>query len=177
MNYFIDIQNVELLPARESDSSPSSSDPLAANAEAIVQIVEHTLATLQIAEAELTVRFSDISEVQALNREYRGKDRPTNVLSFPFADTLPEGVELDVPLLGDIVICVPVVADEAHAQNKSFTQHLTHLVVHGTLHLLGYDHINDDEAEVMEALEIQLLGELGLPNPYVHQHLPDSRSE
>lgn len=113
-------------------------------------------------EAELSLRIVDEDESQALNLQYRGKDKPTNVLSFPCE--LPEGVEL--PLLGDLVICAQVVAREALEQGKALHAHWAHMVVHGTLHLLGYDHIDDTEAEEMEAIEIQVLLELGYPNPY-----------
>ncbi|KGE77104.1 rRNA maturation RNase YbeY [Halomonas salina] len=111
---------------------------------------------------ELTVRFVDAEESQALNRDYRGKDKPTNVLSFPFE--CPPGVPL--PLLGDLVICHPVVTDEARDQDKALGDHYAHMVVHGTLHLMGYDHIEDDEAEVMEALERDILAGLGIGDPY-----------
>ena len=113
-------------------------------------------------EAELTVRVVDKSESRELNRTYRGKDSATNVLSFP-AD-LPEGIE--VPLLGDIVICAPLVADEARLQGKAPQDHWAHLTIHGVLHLLGYDHQDDAEAEEMEALEITLLESLGIDDPY-----------
>ncbi|ABD82557.1 rRNA maturation RNase YbeY [Saccharophagus degradans] len=113
-------------------------------------------------EAELSIRIVDEDESQALNLQYRGKDKSTNVLSFPCE--LPDGVEL--PLLGDLVICAQVVAKEALEQGKLLHAHWAHMVVHGTLHLLGYDHIEDGEAEEMEAIEIQVLLELGYPNPY-----------
>ncbi|WP_107851576.1 rRNA maturation RNase YbeY [Oceanimonas marisflavi] len=113
-------------------------------------------------EAEVTVRLVDEAESQALNRDYRGKDKPTNVLSFPFE--APPGVEL--PLLGDLVICRQVVEREAAEQNKPLQAHWAHMVVHGCLHLLGFDHIKDEEAEVMEAREIAILAGLGMDNPY-----------
>jgi len=112
--------------------------------------------------AELAVRIVDEAEITALNRRYRGKDGATNVLSFPF-DAMP-GVETEQ--LGDIVICAPVVASEAVTQGKSLQAHWAHIVIHGVLHLLGYDHHLDDEAQQMEALEIRLLASLGLPDPY-----------
>jgi probable rRNA maturation factor len=114
------------------------------------------------AETEITVRVVDESESQELNRDYRGKDKPTNVLSFP-AD-LPD--DIDLPLLGDLVICAPVVAREAAAQGKTLAAHWAHMVVHGTLHLQGYDHIDDAEAETMEALETQILLAMHYPPPY-----------
>ncbi|MFC3912075.1 rRNA maturation RNase YbeY [Pseudaeromonas sharmana] len=113
-------------------------------------------------EAEVTVRVVDSAESHQLNQTYRGKDKPTNVLSFPFE--CPPGVEL--PLLGDLVICRQVVEQEAQEQNKPLLAHWAHMVVHGSLHLLGYDHIEDDEAEEMEALEIEFLAALGYANPY-----------
>ena len=120
------------------------------------------VALLGQADAQLGIRIVDDVESQMLNRDYRGKDRPTNVLSFPME--LPE--ELDLPILGDLVICAPVVAREAEQQDKSLQAHWAHMVIHGVLHLQGYDHIADDEAEEMEALEIRLLQQLGFANPY-----------
>jgi probable rRNA maturation factor len=113
-------------------------------------------------EYELTIRIVDEEESQELNSQYRGKDKPTNVLSFPFE--APAEIELN--LLGDLVICAPVVAKEAVEQSKPEIAHWAHMVIHGTLHLQGYDHIEDDEAEVMENLEIKILSQLGYPNPY-----------
>lgn len=117
--------------------------------------------------AQLAVRIVDAGEGQALNRDYRGKDQPTNVLSFP-APPLPPGVppDEDGPELGDIVICLPVVLEEAAAQGKTPLAHLAHLVVHGTLHLLGYTHDGDEDAREMEALETRILAGLGHPDPY-----------
>jgi probable rRNA maturation factor len=113
-------------------------------------------------EGEVCIRIVDAEESQALNAEYRGKDKPTNVLSFPF--DVPPGVP--VTLLGDLVICAEVVAREAEEQQKAALHHWAHMVVHGTLHLLGFDHINDDEAEEMEALERDLLARLDIADPY-----------
>ncbi|WP_286871131.1 rRNA maturation RNase YbeY [Spongiibacter sp.] len=113
-------------------------------------------------DAELSIRLVDEAESQTLNRDYRGKDKPTNVLSFP-ADLPPE---LELPLLGDLVVCRQVVEREAEEQHKAPHDHWAHMIIHGTLHLLGFDHIDDGEAEVMEALEIALLGQLGIDNPY-----------
>ena len=113
-------------------------------------------------EAQLTIRITDEAEIRELNATYRGKDKPTNVLSFPFE--APPGV--DIPLLGDIVICASVVAYEAAEQGKALQAHWAHMVIHGTLHLLGYDHIEDSQAEEMEGLEISLLAGLGYANPY-----------
>lgn len=115
-------------------------------------------------EAEVTVRIVDEAESRELNLTYRGKDKPTNVLSFPFE--APPGMEL--PLLGDLVICRQVVEQEAAEQNKPLEAHWAHMVVHGSLHLLGYDHIEDDEAEEMEQLERDIMQELGFADPYLN---------
>jgi len=114
------------------------------------------------ADAELCVRVVDEPEMRALNARYRKKDYPTNVLSFP-AD-LPAGV--DLPLLGDIVVCAPVVNREAAAQHKAVRAHWAHMLVHGTLHLLGHDHQRPREAARMEALETRILAALRFPDPY-----------
>ena len=114
-------------------------------------------------DSELTIRIVDEAEGRELNNQWRGKDYATNVLSFP-AD-VPDGL-LDIPLLGDLVICAGVVEREAAEQDKRLEAHWAHLVIHGCLHLLGYDHIEDEEAEEMEALERQLLASLGYPDPY-----------
>ena len=119
----------------------------------------------RIREADLAIRIVDAREGRALNRHYRGKDYATNVLSFP-AD-LPEGVKM--PLLGDLVICAPVVAREAREQRKPPQAHYAHLTVHGVLHLLGWDHEDDKEAEAMEQLEREILAGLGLPDPYAEE--------
>ena len=113
--------------------------------------------------AELTVRIVDTQESHQLNHEYRGKDKPTNVLSFPFE--APPGIELD--LLGDLIICRQVVEKEAEEQNKPLLAHWAHMVVHGSLHLLGYDHIEDDEAEEMESLETEIMQAMGFEDPYI----------
>ncbi|MBW7982625.1 rRNA maturation RNase YbeY [Enterobacillus tribolii] len=113
-------------------------------------------------EAEVTVRLVDEAESHDLNLTYRGKDKPTNVLSFPFE--APPGIEL--PLLGDMIICRQVVEREAQEQNITLLSHWAHMVVHGSLHLLGYDHIIDEEAEEMESLEAEIMQELGFPDPY-----------
>ncbi len=114
-------------------------------------------------DSEISLRIVDSDEMQALNARYRGKDKPTNVLSFPAE--LPEGVT--VPLLGDIAICAAVVEREAKEQQKELKAHWDHMLVHGVLHLLGYDHEDDDEAAEMEALETRVLADLGWPNPYL----------
>ena len=116
-------------------------------------------------EVEMTVRIVDEAESHALNLNYRGKDRPTNVLSFPFE--CPDEVEL--PLLGDLVICRQVVEREAIEQEKPLMAHWAHMIVHGSLHLLGYDHIENDEAEEMESLETKIMQSLGFADPYLSE--------
>lgn len=148
MNLSVDIQNAC------ADAEP----PAAAALERWL----HAVLAPRRDSAELTVRIVDEAEITELNARYRGKDYPTNVLSFP-ADLPPE---LQLPLLGDIVICAPVIEREAQEQHKSSEAHWAHMVVHGTLHLLGYDHIDDAEAEAMEHLEIEILHHLDYPNPY-----------
>jgi probable rRNA maturation factor len=121
----------------------------------------------RIREADVAIRIVGTREGRALNRHYRGKDYATNVLSFP-ADVealgLPKGVKL--PLLGDVVLCAPVVAREAREQKKPLGAHYAHLTVHGVLHLLGWDHQDEREAECMEALEREILSGLGIADPY-----------
>ena len=120
----------------------------------------------RIREADLAIRLVDADEGRSLNRHYRGKDYATNVLSFPAE--VPEGLPKNVkfPLLGDLVICAPVVAREAAEQGKPLKDHYAHLTVHGVLHLLGWDHEDDKEAEAMEQLEREILADLGIADPY-----------
>ena len=113
-------------------------------------------------EVELSVRIVSEKEITGLNSQYRHKDYATNVLSFPY-EAMP-GVEL--PLLGDIVICADVVNSEAQQQGKTESDHWAHMVIHGVLHLLGYDHLDDNEAQLMESLEMKILAGLGINNPY-----------
>lgn len=114
---------------------------------------------------EVTIRLVGLDESQTLNNQYRNKNKPTNVLSFP-----AEAHDfLDEVFLGDLVICVPVVEQEAHEQQKAINAHWAHLVIHGLLHLQGYDHIDDHDAELMESTEVKLLTGLGFDNPYEHQ--------
>ena len=111
---------------------------------------------------ELSIRIVGAREGRTLNRTYRGKDDATNVLSFPAE--LPPGIEL--PLIGDLVLCAPVVAREAAEQGKAPRDHYAHLTVHGVLHLLGHDHLEAEQAARMEALEIRILAGLGIADPY-----------
>jgi len=126
----------------------------------------------QLAEKEITVRIVDDAEIQQLNQQYRGKDKSTNVLSFPFEIpelALPDGVQVDGSIsnfLGDIVICAQVVKQESKQQNKLPGHHWAHMLIHGTLHLLGYDHIEEQEAKEMEGIEIAILQKLAIDDPY-----------
>ena len=116
------------------------------------------------APAELTIRFVDAAEGQALNREYRGKDYATNVLTFAYN----EGEELpdDAPTQADIILCTDVLRKEAAEQNKTVEEHTAHLVIHGVLHAQGYDHMDDEEAAEMEGIETEILAGLGMADPY-----------
>ena len=114
-------------------------------------------------EGHVDIKIVDSDEMQTLNQIYRQQNKPTNVLSFPV--DLPDDVESD--LLGDIALCGPVIESEAHLQNKPISHHWAHMTIHGCLHLLGYDHINESDAVTMESLETSLLQSLHIPNPYL----------
>ena len=122
----------------------------------------------QTKKCSITLRFVDYEEGCRLNQNYRNKADATNILSFVFdPPVLPQGVILEEPLhLGDLVICLPIIEAEAKAQHKSLEQHCAHLIVHGILHLQGYDHIEEQQAQQMETLETHILEKLGYPNPY-----------
>jgi probable rRNA maturation factor len=155
------IATIDLQEASEHELLPSLSQ-LSLWVDAAIKAALHDKAKHE-QEFELTIRIVDEDESESLNSQYRGKNKPTNVLSFPFE--APAEIELD--LLGDLVICAPVVAREAKEQSKPEIAHWAHMVVHGTLHLQGYDHIEDDEADAMEALEVSILASLGFPDPYI----------
>lgn len=125
-------------------------------------ILQTVLIDLNKAQSELLIYFVDKQEIQQLNNTYRHQDKPTNVLSFP--SDLP--IEIDELILGDVVICIDVVIEEAQAQNKHFKDHLMHMAIHGTLHLLGFDHIEESEAQKMENLEVKILEKTNIGNPY-----------
>ena len=121
----------------------------------------------QSVPAQVSIRIVSEAESQSLNTEYRNKNKPTNVLSFPME--LPEQLihELDIVMLGDLVICGSVVESEAVQQGKSSLSHWAHMVIHGMLHLQGYDHVSESDAEQMEDLEVKLLKKIGVNNPYL----------
>lgn len=150
MSYYIDIQNASDAPLPVSEAN-------------ITKYAEMAL-TSRCTDGELTIRLVDTDEMVYLNETFRKKTGPTNVLSFP--SSLPEGVVLDAPLLGDIIICPAVLAQECIEQNKTLEEHWALITIHGVLHLLGYDHINDEDAQVMQGIEIQLLETIGFKNPY-----------
>ena len=150
-NYQIDLQNA-LEP--EPKGVPSQDKLIEWATEALSGHVN---------DAEMTIRLVNEAEISELNQTYRNKPGPTNVLSFP-AD-LPDEIEL--PLLGDVIICAEVVSEEAQVQNKTLESHWAHMVVHGTLHLLGYDHIEESDADEMETKEIEILAKFGYANPYM----------
>jgi probable rRNA maturation factor len=152
MSYQIDIEAV----------SESSRIPATGDIEKWVSAALDAALDTSGRNSEISIYIVDETESQTLNHQYREQDKPTNVLSFP-AD-IPE--EVGIPLLGDLVICAPVVEREALEQGKTLAAHWAHMLVHGTLHLLGYDHIDDTEAETMESLETRILGQLGFPAPY-----------
>lgn len=147
-------------PLPDIDLQIASTEETLPTADALTQWVHAALQSQR--QVELTIRIVDADESQALNLEYRGKDKATNVLSFPFE--APAQIELN--LLGDLVICAPVVIREAAEQGKTALAHWAHMVVHGTLHLQGYDHIDEQEATQMEQLEIRILHTLGFDDPY-----------
>lgn len=150
MTYFIDIQNASTgtLPLSETELTQFA-----------------TLALRDFAnQAELTIRLVDPEEMIHLNNTYRKQNKTTNVLAFPSA--IPSHVELDCPFLGDLIICPAVLLEESHQLHKTLTEHWALIVMHGVLHLLGYDHIKELEAIEMQGIELQLLAELGYANPY-----------
>jgi probable rRNA maturation factor len=154
---------IDLQVACDSGSLPDPQDIERWIAAAIRDEREH---------AEVSIRIVDRDESQTLNHRYRDKNSATNVLSFP--SDLPE--ELKLPLLGDLAVCAPIVEDEAREQGKTLTAHWAHMMIHGTLHLLGYDHIDDEEATHMEALETQIMLGLDFPAPYEESSSTTPRS-
>jgi probable rRNA maturation factor len=133
------------------------------NEGSLAKTLQKVLKDLGKENAELLLRLVKPVEIQYLNKTYRQQDKVTNVLSFP--SELPPEIMEDI--LGDVVVCIKVVESEAGAQNKSFENHFLHIVVHGILHLLGYNHIDDKEALIMQDLEVEILQTLCIPNPYL----------
>ena len=148
------------------DIQHATQKPIDITDEQILKWCELTLKDAMDA-AELTIRLADIDEIMQLNNTYRKQNKPTNVLAFPA--NLPDNIDLDTPLLGDIIICPDVVYEESRQFNKSIESHFALMVIHGVLHLLGYDHINDDDAVVMQTKEINILNEIGFANPYLEE--------
>lgn len=146
--------NISLDVQREVDALPTDDD--------LLKWLNQTLTFEQHGDTELTIRFVNEIESAELNVQYRHKQGATNVLSFPFDS--PDEVELN--LLGDLIICADVVKKEATQQSKEELSHWAHMVVHGTLHLLGYDHLTDEQADIMENKEIKILSQLGYADPY-----------
>ncbi|WP_024509604.1 rRNA maturation RNase YbeY [Bradyrhizobium sp. ARR65] len=147
------------------------------DAESIVQRAIEAAASASNADvgnAELAVMLTDDAGIRTLNKDFRGIDKPTNVLSFPAPDIGGADGDNDAPhSLGDIAIAYETVRREADEEGKPFADHLSHLAVHGFLHLIGYDHEADDDAEEMEALETEVLAQLGIPDPYAERERMD----
>jgi probable rRNA maturation factor len=150
MTYYVDIQKVNEGPIPLSESE-------------LIDLASLALRD-NVQDAELTIRLVEPEEMQHLNHTYRNQNKTTNVLAFP--SKLPPNIELECPLLGDVIVCPKVLLEESKLMNKSLAEHWSLIIIHGVLHLLGYDHIKDEDASVMQKLEIQLLGELGYANPY-----------
>ena len=150
MNYHIDIQHASTAAIPVSDAI-------------IAQWVECVL-TDHMPAAELTIRLVNEEEIAHLNSTYRKKNKATNVLAFPAK--IHKGVELEYPLLGDIIVCPTVLQQESINLSTPETAHWAHIIIHGVLHLLGYDHIADKDATIMQAEEIKLLAQLGFEDPY-----------
>lgn len=150
---------IEIQYAVEAENLPST--------EEFTQWAEAARTAAAGGTGEITLRLVSAEEIQILNHTYRGKDTATNVLSFPFS--MPEGLpaELEGAILGDIALCAEVIANESQAQGKPLANHWAHMVVHGVLHLLGYDHITDSDAQVMETLEAKILATFAIANPYL----------
>lgn len=135
---------------------------------AVAAVSNHIPALKNLDICDLSIVLTDNESIRALNKDYRGKDKPTNVLSFPQEDLSPDSLsEIENGYsFGDIICALEIIKDEADQQEKTLADHFTHLVIHGFLHLLGYDHIHDDDAAEMETMEIAILDDLGINNPY-----------
>ena len=152
-------------PAKCSSVSTACSTPFISSETTLNDEPELSSADIETMHQEIfevTLRIVDLAESRQLNSDYRNKDKPTNVLSFPFE--APEHIEM--PFLGDLVVCAAVVEQEAKEQDKPVVNHWAHLCVHGLLHLLGYDHIDETEAQEMEGIETAILAKLSIDDPY-----------
>jgi probable rRNA maturation factor len=140
----------------------NSIDDVSVDEPTLCNIMQTVIEDLNKGDSELVIRFVNKNDIRILNNTYRQQDKTTNVLSF--GNDLP--IEIDEQILGDVVICTEVVLEESIEQNKNFKDHLVHMAVHGTLHLLGFDHDHDDDAVKMESAEITILEKIGISNPY-----------
>ncbi|MDP3705083.1 MAG: rRNA maturation RNase YbeY [Legionellaceae bacterium] len=154
MTYHIDIQH-------------ASQEKIPIDDATLISWARLTLASVQ-ESAEVTLRLVDCDEITQLNATYRKQDKATNVLAFPA--NLPPNIQLDCPLLGDVIICPDILKKESIELKKPLNAHWALIVIHGILHLLGYDHIDDKDATVMQALEIKVLAQLGFDNPYLEDN-------
>lgn len=164
---------IDIALSHEHPWTESGWEPLAVKAaRAAIARTPHGALLTTAAAIEISVRLTHDDEVRTLNRQYRGKDKATNVLSFPMVQpdllaTVSQNSDDGEVLLGDIVLAHGVCAAEAADRGIAITDHVSHLIVHGTLHLLGYDHLDDDEGDAMEAIERQALSDLGIADPYL----------
>lgn len=150
---------IEIQLADDADEPPEPAT--------LIRWARAALVAVERADAMVTIRVVGEEEGRTLNRDYRGRDYATNVLSFPFAEVPPEALaELGAPYLGDVAICASVVRREADEQGKPVEAHCAHMIVHGVLHLAGHDHHQESEAEIMEARERSILADLGFADPY-----------
>jgi probable rRNA maturation factor len=163
MNVTVEINISENLTSSSDSGIPETADdvPPGVPDESLLQAWV-SAAYLNSVPAITSIQITTSDEIQQLNKQYRDKDKPTNVLSFPMQ--VPE--EVGMCLLGDLVLCASVINDEANQQSKKHNAHWAHMVVHGMLHLQGFDHVDEEEAEEMERLEIKILNELGIADPY-----------
>lgn len=154
----------------ELDIQKACKIPIFVSDAMLLQWVQHALMPHQ-KQAELTLRFVDADEMQTLNQTYRKQDKATNVLAFP--SNIPEEIILERPFLGDIIICPAVLEEESGRLETPLIAHWAHIVIHGVLHLLGYDHIQEHDADIMQKLEIETLAKFGFDNPYHEDDLLD----
>ena len=132
-----------------------------------IQVLNRVAVELKLPDAELSVCFADDTHITQLNTQFRGKEKPTNILSFQQYDDLEELRAAEEPVyLGDLILAYETIKNESNEQDKSFQHHVTHLLIHGFLHLCGFDHEVEDQANEMEGFEIQILSKLGIENPY-----------